>query len=70
MNGSSLILGFFFFLIYVYKCFGVCMSVNHMCTWNPGRQEESVISPATVVTSGCEPLDGYWGLICHPLEKF
>lgn len=48
--------------------FSACMSVNYLHTWYVQGPEESVLSPGTKVTGGCEPLRGYWELTSGPLK--
>lgn len=37
-----------------------CISVHHMCVWYPRRTKESVGSPRTGATDGCEPPYEFW----------
>jgi hypothetical protein len=37
-----------------------CMSVYHLCAWNPRKPEEGIGSPGSIITEGCEQPCGCW----------
>lgn len=48
------------FILFMFAgLFSACMSVNYLHVWCLQGPEESILSPGTKVTGGCEPLRGY-----------
>jgi hypothetical protein len=65
---------YIYMYIYIYICMYICftcvyVSVHHICALCPWMPEDSIGSPETGVTEGCESPCWCWDSNLSPLEE-